>query len=195
MKQTLEQALESQRKDIEKETNAIKLQYKIYEIAGFMPLISSYEKDGKCVISFSEKHSEYDKDEKFSTWEDIYKIIAAIPPIKNRSLTFAGKDPQPTFSPFIVDFQNYEHGHNEVKIRYYSEFGDIWITFKPQLYNEDKIQRYLKKGKHKGFGRYERIAVFVHNWPHRIAYYGNTYSYYAPSEDLKEDFENAILNK
>jgi hypothetical protein len=164
----------------------------IQQKTGFSCLISSFKDVGDCVISF-----DGDREHGFKTWEDVHKIIAALPPTKNAVLEFAGREPLQTFSPFTLDIQTFETengGISSAKIRYQSDLGQIWIGFKPDFYG-DKVTATRKDGKHRGFGNYNSYMVYSIGWRHVINYSGGTKTYYADCIENKELFEETILNK
>lgn len=151
---TLTAAIEEQRRENELKIQVVELQYKLKELTGFLPSISSFKKVGDCVISFHSKENEYVYPDGITTFDQMRHIANILPPIENYKLTFAGKDPQPTDSPFTVHFANYSH-QQKCSIKYRSEYGQIWIDLKPSAYPKELLHTYEIQGAHKGFGKYE----------------------------------------
>ncbi len=82
--------------------------------------------------------------------DDIKKITTLMPPSgENFELTFAGKFPILTYSPFSIHVNNYSHGDaTEATVKYKSEKIDIWITVPIDNFNIERevIEKQVKRG-------------------------------------------------
>ena len=133
-----------------KEILALSRQEKAKKLTGFACLgYSHYEGIG------FQAFNEYIRKDGVKTLADVRKILSIYKIGKeNYSLTFAGKEPQKTASPFVLKIQNYDHAPS-ASLSYKAEDGTgISIELSETL---PIFEAYYEDGKHNGFGRYERI--------------------------------------
>ncbi len=120
------------------------------------------------------------------TREDYLTIFNNIEPTDNAKVTFAGKAAIDTFSPYLVTYGGKHDTPNymEVCVKFNSSICPVLVKM-PDEVKEAKFSVSTMDGKHKGFGRYERLYTLQANEGKTTiqVYYGDNKTMYAANED------------
>ncbi len=148
------------------------LETKFTDLTGVTPSIISPERNPFAVF-YPKNKAEY------------LRILEVLQPTnENFTVTFAGKDSIPTFSPYSIHYGGLHNTPNymEVKVKFSHELCPIWIKM-PEDVIKDKFSIATKQGEHKGFGHYETKYTLAANEHTTIqTYYGDHRTMYAANE-------------
>lgn len=133
----------------------------------------------------------------------IQQVIAAFPPSRNNSLTFAGKDDQKTESPFILRFKN-NIRDNKAEIEYIS--GEYWVNIQLPVsyYSDDCKGVFMRKVYDSEYHYFPgvsytkirdmQIRSYKLDMFESCSYYGGDVINYISHEDDRREFESVVLN-
>jgi hypothetical protein len=159
------------------------LETKFTDLTGVTPSIISPE--NKPFASFRPK----DKSEYLA-------ILNALQPTNNFTLTFAGKESIPTFSPYSIHYGGKHSTSNymEATVKFNHSICPIWIKMPDDVRNDKFTVRSLT-GEHKGFGHYEIFYTLSANGGTKVqVYYGESKTMYAATEEQANELKQFIFN-
>lgn len=182
---THEEELKTLLEKHQQEIEELAIKYEIYNIVDIMPLV---------INSRDKYHLVFKLEDQKDPAPIILKIKTAFPPNGTPALiTFSGKDPLTTCSPYRIDFQNYDHT-SSVKIEWTNEKYIITIYIKPELY--PAINRGIKNLQHIGFGRYTTKTIYmlpIIPGMGTISFYGDQKTQFCNDPEHAANFENYIF--
>lgn len=127
--------------------------------------------------------------------EQYLAILQALQPTENFTLTFAGKESIPTFSPYSIHYGGKHSTPNymEVCVKYNHSICPIWVKMPADCLKE-KFSVSTMDGEHKGFGTYETIYTLKANGGTTVQKYsGENKTMYAANIAEAELLKNFIL--
>lgn len=134
--------------------------------------------------------------------DKIQIVLKAFPATKNNTLTFAGKDNQPTESPFVLRFEN-NIRDRKAQIEYVS--GEYWVHIKlPVNYYSDDVKgvfmRKVYDSEYHYFGGTSmaeinrmQIRAYKLDMFESVKYYGGDTAHFIKDVEDKAEFECVVL--
>lgn len=160
------------------------LETTFFELTGITPSIISPENKPFAVF--------YPK-----TKDDYIAILNKLTPTdENFTVTFAGKDSIPTFSPYSIHYGGNHSTPNymEVSVKFKHSICPIWVKMPTDIVNE-KFTVSTIQGEHKGYGNYETLYTYIAKQRTTIqGYYGNNKTMYAANEEEAKELKEIIFS-
>lgn len=129
--------------------------------------------------------------------EEFLQILNSLQPNGELfNLTFAGRDPIPTASPYSIHYGGKHSSPNymDVTVKFKHSICPVWVKM-PEDVKKVKFSVARLRGDHKGFGNYETMYTLHANEKTSLqTYYGENKVMYAANESEVAEFLNIIFS-